>query len=392
MTEWLVHRFIKDADQTTLPRVRDAHGTLASVVCIICNVVLCVAKALVGLAAGSLSVVADAINNLSDASSNIVSLVGFKLASRPADKGHPYGHGRIEYLSGVVVAFLILLVGVELVKSSVEKIVKPEPVDFSLVTVVVLLASIAVKAWMARFNSALGKRIDSVTLEATAQDSRNDVITTAAVLAAGAVSQLTGLDLDGWAGLAVGAFIVWSGFSLVRETLDPLLGQAPDPALVRHIHDTIMSYPGVLDTHDLMVHDYGPGRRFASAHVEMPAEISPLKSHEVLDSIEHYFSDEEGLPLVLHYDPVVTFDPKDRDLHHWMSEQVKSIDPRLTIHDVRVTQEGGATHVSLDCVRPHGLALSDDELSDMVCQIVHRRYPKAVCHVTVDSSYVSTGV
>lgn len=392
MTEWLIHRFIKDADQTSLPRVRDAHGTLASVVCIVCNVLLCVAKALVGLAAGSLSVVADAINNLSDASSNIVSLVGFKLASRPADKGHPYGHGRIEYLSGVIVAFLILLVGVELVKSSVEKILKPEPVDFSLVTVAVLVASIAVKAWMARFNSALGRRIDSVTLEATAQDSKNDVITTAAVLAAGAVSQLTGLDLDGWAGLAVGAFIVWSGFSLVRETLDPLLGQAPDPKLVQHIHDTIMSYPGVLDTHDLMVHDYGPGRRFASAHVEMPAEISPLKSHQVLDSIEHYFCDEEGLPLVLHYDPIVTFDPKDRDLHHWLSEQVKAIDPRLTIHDVRVTQEGGAQHVSLDCVRPHGLTLSDDELSDMVCQIVHRRYPKAVCHVTVDASYVSTGV
>lgn len=382
MTEWLVHHFIPDADQTSLPRVRDAHGTLASVVCIVCNVALCVAKALVGLAAGSLSVVADAVNNLSDASSNIVSLVGFKLASRPADEGHPYGHGRIEYLAGVVVAFLILLVGFELVRGSIRKILRPEPVDFSLVTVVVLLASIGVKAWMACFNSALGRRIDSVTLEATAQDSKNDVITTAAVLVAGAVSQLTGLELDGWAGLAVGAFIVWSGFSLVRETLDPLLGQAPDPALVRHIHDTIMSYPGVLDTHDLMVHDYGPGRQFASAHVEMPGEGDAFEHHEILDTIEHDIKRQMGIAITLHCDPIATTGD---DLRGWVKRGVAQIDPALSIHDLH--EHDG--FVSFDLVRPDGFDISDEELLGLVTRIVHERRPDASCVVTFDSGFSS---
>ncbi|MDD6566232.1 MAG: cation diffusion facilitator family transporter [Parafannyhessea umbonata] len=392
MTEWLVHRFIHDADQTDRPDVRGAHGTLASIVCIVCNILLCTTKGLVGLAAGSVSVVADAVNNLTDASSNIVSLIGFKLASRPADKEHPYGHGRIEYMAGVVVAFIIVAVGLDLAKASIQKIAHPEPTDFSPAVVVALLLSIGVKAWMARFNHALARRIDSVTLEATSQDSKNDVLATSAVLAAGVVGKIAGIDLDGLAGLAVGAFIVWSGFELVRDTLDPLLGQAPDPKLVSHIHDTIMSYPGVLGTHDLMVHDYGPGRKFASAHVEMAAEIDPIRSHEVLDSIEHYFEDEEDLPLVLHYDPIVTFDPEDHDLRHWVSDQVKTIDGRLTVHDVRTTRQDGTLHVSLDCVRPHDLPMTDEELSARICKILHRRCADAVCHVTVDSSYVSTGV
>ena len=392
MTEWLVHRFIHDADQTDRPDVRNAHGTLASIVCIVCNILLCTTKGLVGLAAGSVSVVADAVNNLTDASSNIVSLIGFKLASRPADKGHPFGHGRIEYMTGVVVAFIIVAVGLDLAKTSIQKIVHPEPADFSLAVVVALLLSIGVKTWMALFNHALATRIDSVTLEATSQDSKNDVLATSAVLAAGMIGKLCGIDLDGLAGLAVGAFIMWSGFELVRDTLDPLLGQAPDPQLVSHIHDTIMSYPGVLGTHDLMVHDYGPGRKFASAHVEMAAEIDPIRSHEVLDSIEHYFEDEEDLPLVLHYDPIVTFDPEDHDLRHWVSDQVKTIDGRLTVHDVRTTRQDGTLHVSLDCVRPHDLPMTDEELSARICKILHRRCADAVCHVTVDSSYVSTGV
>ena len=267
MTEWLVHRFIPDADQTARPDERTAHGTLASIVCIGCNILLCTTKGLVGLAAGSVSVVADAVNNLTDASSNIVSLIGFKLASRPADKGHPFGHGRIEYMAGVVVAFIIVAVGLDLAKTSIQKIVHPEPADFSLAVVVALLLSIGVKTWMALFTHPLATRIDSVTLEATAQDSKNDVLATSAGRAAGIIGKLCGIDLDGVAGLAVGAFIMWSGFELVRETLDPLLGQAPDPKLVSHIHDTIMSYPGVLGTHDVMVHDYGPCRKFASAHV-----------------------------------------------------------------------------------------------------------------------------
>ena len=223
MDDWILKRAGED---------RMRVGSLAGVVCIVLNIVLCIAKAAIGLASGSVSIVADALNNLSDASSNIVSVLGFKLASRPADPEHPYGHGRYEYLSGLVVAVLVLLIGIELVKSSVEKLLSPEPVDFSIALVVVLLLSIAVKLWMARFNRALGERIDSETLIATAQDSKNDVIATAAVLVSAIVAQMTGIELDGVAGLAVGLYIGWSGIQLIKDTVDPLLGSAPDPHLV----------------------------------------------------------------------------------------------------------------------------------------------------------------
>lgn len=403
MYDWLVRHFVPNADDVTNPKVRNAYGTLASVVGIAANLLLSMAKGIVGLAAGSISIVADAVNNLTDASSSVVSLIGFRLANRPADRGHPYGHGRIEYMAGVAVAFIILFVGVELMRTSFARIWSPEPTELAPVTVAVLLGSIAVKAWMAGFGRSLGRRIDSVTLEATATDSRNDVITTASVLAAAALGSVLGVDLDGWAGLGVGAFIAWSGIELVRDTLDPLLGQAPDPTLVRHIHDTIMSYPGVLGTHDLMVHDYGPGRKFASAHVEMAAEVDPIKSHETLDRIEHHFSDEENLPLVLHYDPIVTVDPHHRDMRNWISEQVKTIDPRLTIHDLRAVPNGGedagergdanpddvSETVFFDCVRPEGLGMSDEELCARICALVAKRYPSAVCRITVDDGYAS---
>lgn len=243
MTEWLVKRFVQNSDQVENTQVRTAYGTFASIVCILCNVVLCAAKGAIGVISGSVAIVADAMNNLSDASSNIISLLGFKLASKPADRDHPYGHGRFEYLSGLAVAVLILVIGVELIRSSFGKIINPEPVEFSAALVAVLMLSIAVKFWMAHFNGTLGKRISSTTLMATAADSRNDVITTSAVLAAAIIAEFTGIDLDGWAGLAVGGFIIYSGIDLLRSTIDPLLGQAPDPEFVAHIHDKIMSLP-----------------------------------------------------------------------------------------------------------------------------------------------------
>ena len=289
MTEWLVRRFVKDYQEHENPKVRVAYGKFAGIVGIVCNVLLCLGKGLAGLLSGSVSIVADAVNNLSDASSNVISLLGFKLAGKPADSEHPYGHGRYEYLSGLLVAMLIVVIGVELVKSSVEKIANPEPTDFSWVVVGILVASILVKLWMMLF------------------DSRNDVVTTAAVLAALLVSHYTGFDLDGWAGLVVGAFIVWSGIGLVRETVDPLLGSAPSPEEVEHIRSKIMGYPGVLGTHDLMVHDYGPGRQFASVHVEMAAEADVLESHDVLDNIEQDFLRDDGLVMTIHYDPIVRF-------------------------------------------------------------------------------------
>lgn len=390
MFELLTRHFVKNADDVENPAVRTAYGTFASIVCIACNTVLCVAKGIVGAAAGSVAIVADALNNLSDASSNIISLLGFKLASKPPDAEHPYGHGRFEYLSGLAVAVLILVIGVELIRSSFDKIIHPEPVDFSIALVVVLVMSIVVKLWMAAFNKSLGTRISSSTLLATAADSRNDVIATAAVLACTLIAEFGGVNLDGWAGLAVGAFIVYSGIELVRDTIDPLLGKAPDPAFVKHIYDKIVGYPGVLDTHDLIVHDYGPGRRFASAHVEMAAEMDPLKSHDVIDNIEEAFRVEDNLLLVLHYDPIVTSDSSVGDLRRWIAENIRRIDARLTIHDLRIVPGPTHTNVIFDVLRPSGLELSDEELARQVSEIVKEHRPDAVCKITVDDSYASS--
>ena len=390
MTDWLVRTFVPDADNVDSPTVRTRYGLVASVTCIVCNVALCLGKGAVGLLAGSVSIVADAVNNLSDASSNVVSLLGFKLASRPADEDHPYGHGRYEYLAGLVVAVLVCAIGLNLVTSSVEKIVHPEAVDFGPAVVVVLVASMAVKLWMAAFNRRLGRTISSETLEATAVDSRNDVIATAAVLASAVISQVTDVNLDGWAGLAVGGFILWSGVELVREAVSPLLGKVPDLEYVEHIRRKILSYPGVLGTHDLMVHDYGPGRQFASAHVEMAGEGDPFEQHDLLDNIEQDFKDEEGLVMTLHYDPIVTNDPQARDMRHWIDLAVKSIDERLSIHDLRCVPGPTHTNVIFDCARPAGCALSAAELRAKISEVVCERYPRAVCKITIDDSYVSS--
>ena len=267
MTELLLRRFVKNYQDGKDPAVRTACGNLAGIVGIVCNLALAVSKMIVGTLSGSISITADGINNLSDASSSIITLVGFKLSCRPADEKHPYGHARFEYLAGLLVALMIMLIGVELAKSSVEKILHPTPVSFSIVLVLVLVLSIGVKLWMMLFNRSVGRRIDSTTLAATAMDSRNDVITTGAVLLAAVAAKLSGLALDGWMGLAVAVFILWSGFGIVRDTVDPLLGEAPSPELTHAIAQKILSYDGVLGMHDLMVHDYGPGRRFGSAHV-----------------------------------------------------------------------------------------------------------------------------
>ena len=380
MGDWIFKR--ANGDRTRV-------GSLAGLVCIVLNIILCAAKAAIGVASGSVSIVADALNNLSDASSNIVSVLGFKLASKPADPEHPYGHGRYEYLSGLVVAVLVLLIGVELVKSSFEKLLAPEPIEFSWALVLVLALSILVKLWMAGFNRSLGDRIGSETLIATAQDSKNDVIATAAVLASALIARYVGIELDAWVGLAVGAYIGWSGIELIKDTVDPLLGSAPDPKLVEHIRSKIMSYPGVLGTHDLMVHDYGPGRQFASAHVEMPAEDSPIASHDTLDNIEQAFKDEDGLIVTLHYDPIVTNDPAVVDMRNRIDAMAKEIDPRISIHDLRTVPGPTHTNVIFDCLRPEECELSARQLKDELGGRVEREYPKAVAKITVDEDYVS---
>ena len=380
MVDWIMTR--ANGDRTKV-------GELVGVVCITLNVLLCLGKGLVGVLSGSVSIVADALNNLSDASSNIVSVLGFKLASRPADPEHPYGHGRFEYLSGLVVAVLVLLIGVELVKSSVDKIIRPSDVEFSLALVGVLLGSMGIKQWMAHLNRVLGERINSETLLATAQDSKNDVLATGAVLACAIVARVTGVNLDAWAGLAVGLYIGWSGVELIRDTVSPLLGQAPDPELVSHIRSKIMSYPGVLGTHDLMVHDYGPGRQFASAHVEMAAETDPLESHDTLDNIEQAFKDDDGLIVTLHYDPIVTNDPHVVDMRNRIDAMAKSLDREASIHDLRCVPGPTHTNVIFDCLHPAECELSPGEFKAKLGEMVIAQYPDAVPKITVDEDYVS---
>lgn len=380
MVDWIMKR--ANGDRTKV-------GALVGVVCITLNVLLCLGKGLVGVLSGSVSIVADALNNLSDASSNIVSVLGFKLASRPADPEHPYGHGRFEYLSGLVVAVLVLLIGVELVKSSVDKIIHPTDVEFSLALVGMLLGSMGIKQWMAHLNRVLGERINSETLLATAQDSKNDVLATGAVLACAIVARVTGVNLDAWAGLAVGLYIGWSGVELIRDTVSPLLGQAPDPELVSHIRSKIMSYPGVLGTHDLMVHDYGPGRQFASAHVEMAAETDPLESHDTLDNIEQAFKDDDGLIVTLHYDPIITNDPHVVDMRNKIDAMAKSLDGEASIHDLRCVPGPTHTNVIFDCLHPAECELSPGEFKAKLGEMVIAQYPDAVPKITVDEDYVS---
>ena len=379
MVEWIVRRAQGD---------RARVGTLTGMVCILANVALCAAKGAIGVLSGSVSIVADAMNNLSDASSNIVSVLGFKLAGKPADPEHPYGHGRYEYLSGLVVAALVLLIGLELIKSSVERVIHPEPVEFSLALVAVLALSMVVKLWMAALNQKLGDCIESETLHATAQDSKNDVLATGAVLACAIVSQVTRINLDAWVGLAVGAYIGWSGFELIQDTVSPLLGQAPDPKLIKHIRDKIMSYPGVLGVHDLMVHDYGPGRKFASAHAEMAAEASPLESHDTLDNIERSFRNEDGMIVTLHYDPIVTDDPKVASMHLRINAMAQEIDSRLSIHDLRCVPGPTHTNVIFDCVRPSDLAMNAEDLKRALAKRVESEYPKSIAKITIDEDYV----
>ena len=383
--KWLERRIGGDVKDE---RVRSRYGKAASGVGIGSNVLLFGFKLLAGLLSGSVAIMADAINNLADASTSIVSLLGFKLAEKPADEEHPYGHGRMEYLSGLTVAVMVLVIGVELMKSSVEKILAPTPVEMSGVTLVVLVGSIAVKLWLSRFNRAIGQKIDSKTLIATADDSRNDVISTAAVLLAMLIGHFTNLMVDGFMGAAVAVFILVSGVGLIRDTIDPMLGSMPSAEQVEAIREKLMSYPGVLGTHDLMLHDYGPGRQFASVHLEMDAKADPLYSHDLIDNIERDFMQCDKLHLVIHYDPIVTDDPRVGVMRAMITEIVRDVHPQMNIHDLRIVP--GNTHVNVvfDCVVPYGLKMSEREIKAQICRRVSAEYPNYYCVITVVNSFV----
>lgn len=385
MEKWMEQRFGSD---TRNEKVRGRYGRAASILGVGANALLFMLKLIVGTLSGSVAITADAVNNLSDASSNIVSLLGFKLAMKPADEDHPYGHGRFEYLSGLMVAVMILVIGVELLKDSVEKILNPEQVAMTPALVLVLLGSILVKLWMAAFNRRIGRKIDSKTLLATADDSRNDVIATSAVLASTLIGHFTGLMLDGWMGAAVAMFILVSGFSLVRHTIDPVLGAAPTREQVDAIREKLESYPGVLGTHDLLVHDYGPGRQFASVHLEMDAKADPLVSHDLIDSIERDFLREENLHLVIHYDPVTTDDPRVEMLRSRILEIVHGMHDDMTIHDLRIVQGNAQTKVVFDCVVPYGCRIPGKMIRERIIHELQADDPNYYCVITLENSFV----
>ena len=390
MTQFLIRCFIKRPDDVKDAAVRTAYGNLASLVGMACNILLCIGKLLAGTLFGSIAIMADALNNLSDASSNVVSLIGFRLAAKAPDAEHPYGHARYEYLAGLVVSVTILAIGLSLLKESALKVLHPTPVAFSWLSIGVLAASILVKLWLSGFNRAVGKKIDSETLMATAADSRNDVLTTGAVLLSTILCSLTGYGIiDGIMGVGVAAFILWSGWGLVMDTLSPLLGESPSPELVEHIERTVMSYPGVLGMHDLMVHDYGPGHQFASLHVEFPAETDPLTAHDVIDNIENDFLKKDRLQVTIHYDPIVTADASVGVLRARLQEHARQLDPQLSIHDLRIVPGDSHTNVLFDLVFPAGYTGDIDQMLAKMCQFVKEQDPKYCCVVKVEQSYAS---
>jgi len=362
MTRLLLKWFVPNWNEKLTADSRAAVGSLSGMVGIVCNLLLFLGKLLVGTLAGSVSITADAMNNLSDASSAIVTLLGFRLGRMPADEEHPYGHARFEYLSGLGVAVMIIVIGFELAKSSVETILSPAPVVFTPVTMAVLVGSMLAKLWLAAFNRRLGKLIDSQTLLAAAADSRNDVLATAAVLIAGLVESWFNIRVDGIMGLAVALFILWSGWNLAKETISPLLGENASPELRELILDYVSAQPQVLGCHDLMVHDYGPGQRFASLHVEMDMREDPLYCHELIDDMERECLRNHNVHLVIHYDPVVTDDPELNARKEQVTAILAQRDPRLKIHDFRMVKGFSLTNLVFDVTLPLDLRGQEKEI------------------------------
>ena len=366
MTKLLLRLFVKNYADKENGAVRGKIGSLSGIVGILCNALLCAGKLIIGTISGSVSITADAMNNLTDAASSIVTLIGFKLAEKPADEDHPYGHARYEYLSGLAVAALVVVIGFELAKTSFEKILHPESVTFSIPLVIVLVGSILVKLWLSLFNTTLGKHIDSSALLATAADSRNDVISTLVVLIAALVEKFSGLRVDGYMGMAVALFILYSAVGLAKETISPLLGQSASPELCAVIAEVMNAEPRVLGFHDLMVHDYGPGQRFGSLHVEMDQTEDPLACHELIDDMERLCLEKYNIHLVIHYDPVVVGDPEQDDLRLCVYNTLQSIDARLNLHDFRMVRGSHHTNLIFDVALPADLCGQEKRIGKTV--------------------------
>ena len=388
MITLLARLFIKDRDKVADAAVRRAYGMLCSLTGIGLNVLLFLGKYLAGRLSGSIAMTADAFNNLSDAGSSAITLLGFRMAAKKPDPGHPFGHGRIEYLSGVAVSIIIIVVGVQLGLESIDKIMNPQPVDAGLLPMLVLVASICVKGYMFAYNRGIGRKINSPGMAATAMDSLSDSIATSVVLISMLLSRFAGVNADGWGGIAVACFIIFSGFKAAKETLSPLLGNPPDPQLVHDITSIVLSHSEVMNVHDLIVHDYGPGRLMVSLHAEAPGNGDIYALHDTIDTIEYELSSKLGCDAVIHMDPVSPDGTKTAHMRDELAEAAKSIDPRLSIHDFRIVDGPTHTNVIFDAVLPNDSKLTEEEAVAQLEALVHSLWQNSHPKVHIDRPFV----
>ncbi len=388
MIRILAGMFIKNNEQIEKPEVRRAYGMLCSIVGIALNVLLFAGKYLAGVLSGSIAITADAFNNLSDAGSSVITLVGFRFSGMKPDKDHPFGHGRIEYLSGLGVAMLIILMGFELFKSAIGKIMSPEPVETGAVTVVILLASVCVKLYMWFYNRSVGMKIDSEAMKATATDSLSDSVATSAVLISMLAAHYTGIMIDGWCGLVVAVMVLYAGYKAAKDTIDPLLGGPPSKEFVNSIREIVMSHEEIIGIHDLVVHDYGPGRCMVSLHGEVPANGDIIALHDMIDHIEKELEERLGCEAVIHMDPLETDNEVITEMKHELLTHINSELPGISIHDFRMVQ--GPTHTNLifDAVVPHGFDMTNDEVQEALEKLVLKHWDKCFAVVHVEQSYI----
>ena len=390
MTALLVKLFIKDNQNVKSAKVRERYGVLSGIVGIVCNAILFSLKLILGIVSGSVSVMADAFNNLSDMGSSLISIFGFKLALKPADPDHPYGHGRFEYVSALIVSGLILLMGFELIKSSVGKLIEKSAVSFSIISVIILFVSILIKLWMFFFNKKLGKKIDSDVLRATASDSLNDCLCTLVILVSVVINLVFNITIDACLGIALSLFIMWSGFKTAKESLDPLLGEPLDMETATEIEKAIMSFEGFLGIHDLVAHNYGPGRCFASVHVEVPASIDIVSCHEQIDICEKMVEAKLGIQLTIHMDPVETDNVKLNEAKCAMCEKIGKLYPEFSIHDFRMTPKSNTkTNLIFDVVIPANKKPFEHKLRKEIEEMAREIDSTYCCVITFDIDFTA---
>lgn len=390
MTDFLVKTFVKDYENISDLKVRSAYGVLTGCVGILCNVLLFLAKLIIGFALNSISVMADAINNLSDAASSTISLVGVKMAEKPADAEHPFGHGRIEYISALIVAFLILQVGFSFFKNALGKIFDPQPLSFQWISLVILILSIVIKLWLGLFNRTLGKRIDSKVMMAVAGDSLGDSITTAATIISLLVFQLLNVNIDGFVGVIVAIVVLFAGFNIAKDTLEPLIGAPTDYDLCNKIIASVKSYPGIDGTHDLIVHNYGPGRYMASVHAEISNTMNIMVAHELIDRIEKEVSQQLNISLVIHMDPIERDNPFVSKVYHQLVALIKEMDSALSIHDFRLVNGQNRINLIFDLVIP--FSYTDEaqrDLHDRIVKEIKKLDNRYECVITIERSYLA---